>query len=60
MSVIRSAEALVGGRYVLIECRDKSKLVNFYTDNGFEILGKIPFEDIQMVQMLRTLCSAAT
>ncbi len=56
ISVIRSAEALVGGRYVLVECHDNPKLLKFYTDNGFTTFGKIPFENMPMVQMLRTLC----
>lgn len=58
ISVIRSAEKLVGGRCVLIECHDNPKLVRFYNDNGFKELCRIPFGDITMVQMIRTLCSA--
>lgn len=56
LSVIRSAETLVGGRYVLIECHDKQELLKFYTNNDFEPFAKIPYGDISMVQMLRTLC----
>lgn len=57
ISIIHSAEALVGGRYALIECRNKSKLLKFYTENRFELFDELPFGDVPMVQMLRTLCS---
>lgn len=56
MSVIRSTETLVGGRYVLVECRDTPELIKFYEDNNFEQFEKLPFENAPMVQMLRTLC----
>ena len=48
-----SAVEAVGGRYILIECHDDEKLVQFYLDNGFEVLSRIPDEDKKMVQMLR-------
>ena len=48
-----SAVEAVGGRYILIECRDDEKLVQFYLDNDFEVLSRIPDEDKKMVQMLR-------
>lgn len=57
ISVIHSAEILVGGRYVLIECRNESKLLKFYAENQFELFDELPFGDVPMVQMLRTLCS---
>lgn len=57
ISTIHSAEALVGGRYVLIECHNNPNLLKFYTENRFERFDGIPFEDVPMVQMLRTLCS---
>ncbi|MCM1276150.1 MAG: hypothetical protein NC299_12440 [Lachnospiraceae bacterium] len=58
ISVIRSAETFVGGRYVLIECRDNPKLLKFYADNDFKTFAAIPFKGEPMVQMLRPLCSA--
>lgn len=57
MAVIRSAEALVGGRHVLIECHDTPELLKFYTDNGFEKFDEIPYGDVSMVQMLQKLYS---
>lgn len=59
ISIIRLAETYVGGRYVLIECRDIPKLLKFYTDNNFELFDKLPFGNEPMAQMIRTLCSAA-
>lgn len=58
ISIIRSAEALVGGRYVLIECRNNPKLLKFYIDGRFEMFDELPFGNVPMVQMIRTLCSA--
>ena len=55
-SFIHSAETLVGGRSVLIECHDNPKLIKFYNDNGFKEFARIPFNDTLMVQMIRTLC----
>ena len=51
--IVASAVEAVGGRYILIECHDDEKLVQFYLDNGFEVLSRIPDEDKKMVQMLR-------
>ena len=42
ISVILSAEHLVGGRVVYIECRDIPKLVAFYANNGFKLLRRDP------------------
>ena len=35
MDKIYQMKALVGGRYVLIECHDIDKVVDFYCNNGF-------------------------
>ena len=56
-SVIRSAESIIGGRCILIECHNDPKLIKFYEDNNFEIFENIPFDNAPMVQMLRPLCS---
>ena len=55
ISVIKSAMEDVGGRFVLIECRDHPRLRKFYTDNGFEEFETIPYENTPMVQMIRPL-----
>ncbi|MBD5128668.1 MAG: hypothetical protein HDT43_01900 [Ruminococcaceae bacterium] len=57
ISIIRSAETLVGGRYVLIECHDNPKLLKFYEDNDFKAFAEIPYKTVPMVQMLRPLCT---
>ena len=57
LSIIRSAETFVGGRYVLIECHGTPELLKFYTDNGFKQFAEKPYEDEPMVQMVRMLCS---
>lgn len=45
----------VGGRNILVECRNDSKLVQFYTSNDFVPISYIPDEDISMVQLLRKI-----
>ena len=42
ISVILSAEHLVGGRVAYIECRDIPKLITFYEKNGFKLLRRDP------------------
>ena len=41
---------MVGGRFVLIECNENEKLIDFYNRNGFEVLQKD-----ELVQMIRFL-----
>ncbi|MDO7203432.1 hypothetical protein Q5M85_03510 [Paraclostridium bifermentans] len=53
MDVINQVYELVGGRFVLIECNDNTKLISFYQRNGFERLQK-DGED-GLVQMVRFL-----
>ena len=37
---IKDAQELLGGRFVFLECEDKSKLEEFYESNGFVCFGK--------------------
>ena len=53
--VIQTAVSSVGGRYMMIECRDKEKLIGFYHDNDFEEIARIPDEAQPMVQMIRKI-----
>lgn len=55
LSVIKSAVAAVGGRYVLVECHPADNLLNFYTNNGFYEFARIPLDDLPMVQMIRKI-----
>jgi hypothetical protein len=38
MDIIYQVHTLVGGRHILIECRDIDKVVEFYRSNNFELL----------------------
>ena len=38
MDKIYQVHTLIGGRYLLIECRDTEKVVDFYRTNSFELL----------------------
>ena len=55
ISVISSAHQSVGGRWVLVECRNNAKLISFYADNGFTPVMHQPDGDTQMVQLVRKL-----
>lgn len=57
ISVIKSAVEDVGGRFVLVECRDDPHLRKFYSDNGFVEFDTLPDENLPMVQMVRPLHS---
>ena len=45
----------IGGRYVMIECHDDEKLIQFYKDNGFFEMARIPDDERPMVQMIRKI-----
>lgn len=53
--VIETAVSAVGGRYMMIECRDREKLIRFYQENDFEEIARIPDEEQPMVQMIRKI-----
>lgn len=53
--VIDTAVSAVGGRYMMIECRDREKLIRFYRENDFEEIARIPDEEQPMVQMIRKI-----
>lgn len=53
--IIATAVNAVGGRYMMIECRDNEKLINFYSNNNFEEISRIPDNDQPMVQMIRKI-----
>lgn len=54
-SVISTAVNAVGGRYMMIECRNEEKLIAFYSNNGFSEIARIPDQNIPMVQMIRKI-----
>ena len=55
IAVIDMVYNAVGGRYVMVECRDNEKLKSYYSKNDFKEFLKMPNEEQPMVQMLRRL-----
>lgn len=53
MAVIKSVQEQIGGRYVMIECHNIDKLINFYKQNGFFEFDKD--DEFDMVQMLMSI-----
>lgn len=53
--VIATAVEAIGGRYMMIECRDSKKLIEFYKNNDFEEIARIPDNEQPMVQMIRKI-----
>ena len=53
--VIAAAVDAVGGRYMMIECREEKKLVDFYLANGFEEIQRSSEGTHIMVQMIRKI-----
>lgn len=53
--IIATSVEAVGGRYMMIECRDEEKLLQFYKDNYFSEVARIPDENQPMVQMIRKI-----
>ena len=60
---IKEVQELVGGRFVYLECEDKTKLKDFYESNGFVCFGKRNLEKDErnkndgeyLLQMLKDL-----
>ena len=53
--VIAAAVDAVGGRYIMIECHDNQKLIDFYARNGFEEISRVADESRPMVQMIKKI-----
>ncbi|GHU43638.1 hypothetical protein FACS1894111_09560 [Clostridia bacterium] len=53
MDKIYQVHTLIGGRYVLVECHDAEKVVDFYRVNSFEVLQLDKSDDY--LQMIRRL-----
>lgn len=53
--VIAAAVVAVGGRYMMIECRNNQKLLDFYASNGFEEISRINDKDDVLIQMIRQI-----
>lgn len=55
VSVILNAVEAVGGRIIMIECRDEEKLISFYQNNDFSVISELPDNSIKMKQMIRKI-----
>lgn len=44
---VREAQSILGGKFIYLECEDKSKLVEFYESNGFFKFGKREIEEAE-------------
>lgn len=53
--IIDNAVLSVGGRYIMIECREEEKLIRFYSDNEFDEICRLPDENHTMVQMIKKI-----
>ena len=53
--IITTSVEAVGGRYMMIECRNEEKLIQFYKNNYFEEVARIPDGKQPMVQMIRKI-----
>ena len=54
--VISTAAEAVGGRYVMIECREEDNLIQFYKENGFSEISRLADGAQPMVQMISKIC----
>ena len=54
--VISTAAETVGGRYVMIECREEDNLIQFYKENGFSEISRLADGAQPMVQMISKIC----
>lgn len=59
---VKEAQAIIGGRFVYLECEDKARLLDFYSSNGFVSFGRRALEADEkdmsgtyLVQMLKFL-----
>lgn len=53
--IIAAAVNLVGGRYIMIECRNNDNLIQFYKHNHFTEIAHISDGTVPMVQMIRKI-----
>lgn len=55
--IIASAVEAVGGRFMMIECKEEQKLIDFYSANGFQEIQRNKDGNYVMVQMVRKITS---
>ena len=54
-SVIQTSVEAVGGRIVMVECRDREKLVSFYQNNDFIVIAEQSDNGQPMKQLIRKI-----
>ena len=52
LRAIIDVQRIAGGRYTMIECAEIPKVVQFYKNNGFEVLRKIDDKYLRMIKKL--------
>lgn len=52
INIVKQATGFVGGRFVLVECKENEKLIKLYNDNGFTKLQK---DNDGLVQLFKIL-----
>lgn len=55
LSTIKGIQQVIGGRVVLIECKNENKLIKFYEKHQFKKLSQIPNGSTEMVQMVKII-----
>ena len=55
LSLILRASETVSGRYVMIECHNSQKLIQFYQTYSFREFSHIPDQETPMIQMIRKI-----
>lgn len=53
--VIAAAVDAVGGRYMMVECREEQRLIDFYQQNGFQEIQRSSDGNHMMVQLIRKI-----
>lgn len=59
-NIILNAVESVGGRFIMIECKDSQNLINFYSKNCFTKIAKVSDNCRPMVQMIISINSLHT
>ena len=52
VKVIKSAQKIVGGRIIMLECENVPHLIKFYESNGFSIISEDTDKYIQMIRLI--------
>ncbi|HJO95540.1 MAG TPA: hypothetical protein QF753_19245 [Victivallales bacterium] len=52
-SVFKSVQHLIGGRIILLECKDENRLISYYKKHGFYFLQKEK-NQTQMIKVFNT------